>query len=288
MDVIYDKSTYLGTMATVFQAEIFAIGQAAHHIITNPNILNNADSVDIITDSKSALQALDNICTSSKLIMDCKKTLDKLHEKAKVTIHWTKAHVGHEGNEKADTLAKEGTTKVSYQVEPIIPVPKSWIKTKIKQYLYKEWTNRWNSITEARQTKIFFPKPDYKKSQKLLCYDRQTCAKLFRWISGHSFHRYHNHLTNPTIFDNPRCRNCDNEKEEPSHLFAHCTGLMQIRMNTLGKHTLEDRFEWTPYQLLTMINKIDKICPEEGLQTNTGNQTHNNGLTPNTNPNNVE
>jgi hypothetical protein len=90
------------------------------------------------------------------------------------------------------------------------------------------------------------------------------------------------------MFDNPRCRNCDNEKEEPSHLFAHCTGLMQIRMSTLGKHTLEDRFDWTPHQLLTMINKIDNICPEEGIQTNTGNHTPNNGLTLDTNPNNVE
>jgi hypothetical protein len=38
---------------------------------------------------------------------------------------------------------------------------------------------------------------------------------------------------------------------------------MQIRMNTLGKHTLEDRFDWTPHQLLTMVDKIDKICPEK-------------------------
>jgi hypothetical protein len=83
------------------------------------------------------------------------------------------------------------------------------------------------------------------------------------------------------------CGNCDYEKEETSHLFAHCTGLMQIRMLTLGKPTLEDGFDWTPHQLKTMIEKIDKICPEEG-QTNPGNPAPNRNLTIDTNPNSVE
>jgi hypothetical protein len=30
---------------------------------------------------------------------------------------------------------------------------------------------------------------------------------------------------------------------------------------------LSDQFSWTPNQLLTMINEIDQICPEEGLFT---------------------
>jgi hypothetical protein len=52
--------------------------------------------------------------------------------------------------------------------------------------------------------------------------------------------------------------------------------------------TLEDKFEWTPYQLLAIIKKIDKICPEEGTQTNPGNPATNNTLTSDPHPNNVE
>jgi ribonuclease HI len=121
--ILYEKTIYLGTIATVFQAEIFAIGQAAHHLLMNTDIISGISSVDIITDSKSALQALDTLCSTSKLVTDCMKTLDKLQSKVEVTIHWIKAHVGHEGNEKADILAKEGTRKITFQVEPIIPVP---------------------------------------------------------------------------------------------------------------------------------------------------------------------
>jgi ribonuclease HI len=196
--------------------------------------------------------------------MDCMKALDTLQELAKVTIHWTKAHVGHEGNERADTLAKEGTTKISYQVEPILPVPKSWIRRKIHQYLHQEWTHRWTSIPEARQTKIFFPQPNPKLSKKLMMYERQTCAKLFRWITGHSFHRYHNHLTAPELFGNPLCRACNTQREETSHLYAHCPSLTPIRMKLWGVPSLPDGFQWSPSQLLEMITEIDKICPEEG------------------------
>jgi hypothetical protein len=251
-------------MATVFQAEIYAIGQAAHFLHTNKTALQGIKSIDIITDSKAALQSLDKMCTSSKLVMDCMKTLNQLHT-TNVTIHWTKAHVGYEGNEKADTLAKEGTTKISYQVEPIIPVPKSWIKKKIQAYIHREWSNRWLGISEARQTKLFFPQPNAKLSKRLLMYDRPTCAKLFRWISGHSFHRYHNNITNPTAFDDPTCRACTEEREETSHLFAYCKGLAPIRMKVCGLVTFSGKIQWTPTMLLTMIKEIEKICPEEGL-----------------------
>jgi ribonuclease HI len=281
-NIIHEMSAYLGTMTTVFQAEIFAIGQAAHYINTHQDILDKGiKEVDIITDSKAALLAIDSICTSSKIVYDCMQALDKLHKKAKVTIHWTKAHVGHIGNERADQLAKAGTQKISYQVEPILPVPRSWIKKKISQYIHQEWTTRWQSINEARQTKIFFPQPKPKIAKKLLTYDKQTCAKLFRWISGHSFHRYHNNLTSPNNFDNPSCRICGHEKEETSHLFAYCPGLAQLRMKICGQTTLSDPLKWTPGQLLKLIYEIDKICPEEGMvdnrQIDTGQTADTNG-----------
>jgi ribonuclease HI len=272
--IIHSQSSYLGTMTTVFQAEVFAIGQATHFVTQNPTITTNINQIDIITDSKAALQAIDGLVTSSKLVKDCMNALDKLQNKTKISIHWTKAHVGHEGNEKADQLAKEGTTKGSYATEPILPVPKAWVNNKIKAYLKKEWTNRWKGTAEARQTKIFFTEPNMKLTQKLLNYDKSTCAKLFRWVSGHSFHRYHNNLLHPEKFTNPQCRACDNAKEETSHLFAYCPGLAPIRSRILGVPTLNENFEWKPQQLLAMIKEIDKICPEEGSFDEMPNDTN--------------
>jgi hypothetical protein len=54
------------------------------------------------------------------------------------------------------------------------------------------------------------------------------------------------------------------DREETSHLYAFCQGLTQIRMRLFGKTMFEDRFEWSPKQLLNFIKEVDKICPEEG------------------------
>jgi ribonuclease HI len=263
--IIHEQSSYLGNMATVFQAEVYAIGSAAHYLSNHRELLLAIDDIDFITDSKSALQAIDSITTSSKLVIDCMKELDRLQEAVAIKIHWIKAHVGHEGNEKADQLAKHGTTKINFNAEPILPVPKTWVKNRIRQYLHQEWTTRWLGNNEARQTKIFFPEPNGKITKKLLTYGKQTCAQIFRWISGHSFHRYHNSLVYPDKYESSKCRMCDTIKEETSHLFAHCPGLAQIRMRICGQPILGEEFAWTPSMLLAMIKEIDKICPEEGM-----------------------
>lgn len=143
--------------------------------------------------------------------------------------------------------------------------PSRYVHSYVKRVPIK-WTDRWASNNEARQTKIFFPEPNGRISKKLLTYNRQTCAKMFRWISGHSFHRYHNHLLQPETYNSPTCRLCAREKEETSHLFAYCTGLEHIRLQTLGSTTLPDHIKWTPHELKLMIEKIDKVFPEEGTQ----------------------
>jgi hypothetical protein len=64
------------------------------------------------------------------------------------------------------------------------------------------------------------------------------------------------------------------DREETSHLYAHCTGLSQIRMKICGTIAYAEQFLWSPNLLLAMIKEIDKICPEEGtigIQTQNSN-----------------
>ena len=63
----------------------------------------------IFVDSQAAIKALDSVEMSSKLVLDTKTELNILSKKGSITLVWTKAHhVGIEGNEEADKLAKEG------------------------------------------------------------------------------------------------------------------------------------------------------------------------------------
>jgi hypothetical protein len=102
-----------------------------------------------------------------------------------------------------------------------------------------------------KKRELVLPKPNPKISKQLLTYDKPTCAKLFRWISGHSFHRYHNFLTTPILFSDPTCRICGQGNEETNHLFAYCEGLTQIRMKICGLTILPEPFKWTPNILHT-------------------------------------
>jgi ribonuclease HI len=261
--VISTNATYLGKMASIFQAEMTAINLASKFILENSQKFTHYESIDIISDSKASLQAIKKNVTMSSLTKCCKLSLDSLHKLKPIKLHWIKAHVGHYGNELADHQAKLGTTIPDFNVEPIIPVSKSWVTNKIKKYVHSEWTKAWRALPEARQTKIFFPTPHRIKSRKLMNYNRESFAELFRWISGHSFHRYHNSITRPLEFPDPTCRACGIHAKETSHLFAECPALSQMRYKILGMHVLPEDYNWSPDKLQEMIKEISKKFPEE-------------------------
>ena len=84
-------------------------------------------SVQIVSDSQWAI----NIITGrwkSKVQKAMVERAQHLYRKAgiKVTFKWTKAHVGTEGNERADRLAEQGklsTVATGGRIQPVLPVP---------------------------------------------------------------------------------------------------------------------------------------------------------------------
>ena len=109
--IITKHSERLPDESTVFQAEVRGIQKAAETMLTFEN-LNKFKYIKIFTDSQATLLALNSADVTSKLVLQTKLTLNELAKKTRrITIVWIKAHVGHEGNELADELAKEGTKK---------------------------------------------------------------------------------------------------------------------------------------------------------------------------------
>ena len=65
--------------------------------------------ISICSKSVAALNVLDSVLVSSKLVSECKNSLNTLGSQNKITLYWVPAHMGIPGNKKADSLVKKET-----------------------------------------------------------------------------------------------------------------------------------------------------------------------------------
>ena len=80
--------------------------------------------------------------------------------------------------------------------------------TVLNEFKLEEWNERWSSLNEAKQTKLWFPRIDKALSKDLLKLTRVSLGQIIGFISGH------NHLlrTQRKVYNNPytdvTCRAC--------------------------------------------------------------------------------
>ena len=245
--LIGQENAQLSHLNSVFQAEIYAIHKSCNKLREM-----DAKSVTIFSDSMSGLQALDATMTKSKTVKNCIDSLNELGKTCQVELSWIKGHQNHTGNEAADCLAKMGTTNETQKVD--LPPPKCIAKTKITNAMYKEWNQRWISSSEFRQTKIFFPALDRKKSSSLISLGRQDLGLLIQIITGHNNLKYHQSKIDPLQQDSS-CRYCQWDEETAAHLVCSCPALWNSRLECFNDTFLEETPEWKLGQLLKFCSK---------------------------------
>ncbi|KAJ3651771.1 hypothetical protein Zmor_017786 [Zophobas morio] len=96
-------SVPFGNHTSVLQTELMGI-MLGGRIVAEREIGNK--SIRILTDSRSALLALDRCVIRSRLIWECRQTLKYVTQKNSVDLCWIKGRSGNEGNERADEMAK--------------------------------------------------------------------------------------------------------------------------------------------------------------------------------------
>jgi ribonuclease HI len=242
------ESGGLGTQVTVFQSEIYAISAAT-------NRLQEVAGKDVViySDSQAALLALDSPVTDSRMVFYAKQMLNSACTQwgKNITLRWVKAHVGHPGNEIADQLAKNGSMDHEATADEQTTPPSYW-KAEIKRAIETTWSQRFQKLTECRQTKIWFGQVDKNKSKHLLKLNRHELGEAIQVITGHAHLRYHDSKIDRTV--SSRCRLCQEEDETSWHLVALCPGLGRKRLEIFETPSSDEiQAHWTVPQLTRFI-----------------------------------
>ncbi|GFV68688.1 RNase H domain-containing protein [Trichonephila clavipes] len=102
----YKHKINTGIIASNFTSELVAIREALLLFQQNPHVIDSTEGLVIFSDPKSAIEAIRN--GETNISCDIITLLEQLHNKRKSCIlQWIPAHVNIEGNECADSLAKE-------------------------------------------------------------------------------------------------------------------------------------------------------------------------------------
>ena len=259
-DTIEEKHFKLPDHCTVFQAELSAIREAC-------NYLNNERNKHIIiwTDSLSSIQALTTCTIRSKTTLDCLKAISCTATHNTLEVRWIAAHKGLWGNEKADELAKLGTSSEDVRS---IPIPQSYIKTQINNRVKLLDQQAWNSDKHPHTDSSIggCKSEDIKKQiNSTLINNRDNYRTALHLITGHCALNKYLHRINRS--NTNLCPLCDLAEETVSHFLGQCPATAELRNEYLADYYLNISDIFKNNKITTIINFTNRtkrfIKPEE-------------------------
>ncbi|XP_050665945.1 uncharacterized protein LOC126966114 [Leptidea sinapis] len=202
----------LENYCSVFQAEMCAISKAIEDILKMPDM-----KVEILSDSRSSLELLRDRSSFHPIAFEIKNLIQRARNMGKtIRFRWVRAHVGIEGNERADHLAKDAALRSKLR-SAYDGVPVSTLRRNIRGRTLEVWQERYTAGQTASVTKAFLP--DVKVSYKLIR-EEPFSAFMAQVITGHGGFAAYLHRFG--LKDSPVCI-CDGQTDESAlHLVLDC------------------------------------------------------------------
>lgn len=217
----------LGRLASVFQAETFAALLGVSEMLPKDA---EEQKVYICSDSESMIKALLSPAVTSTLVKECKDYINELGLRNQIALVWVPGHSGVEGNERADEMARVGSSTLAYGPDPQIPIPQSLCVRALKDWLKGKHAERWTEYAGGLHTKCFLPMPNEKFSKALINMDRKRIARVVGALTGHC--GLNSHLRKMRLSNTPECT-CG-EEETGIHVICDCPKFSQLRRRYLG------------------------------------------------------
>ena len=240
---IDEESKRLPADASIFTAEAVALEMALTAIQSSED-----SHFVILSDSLSCLMALQNHDTLDPRIIKLKNLVHSLTLTGKhVVFAWIPSHVGLDGNEMADELAKQS---LDSQEIHNIKLPHSDYKPKIKQLILSKWDTNWSKEHENKLHKI---QPKLKKRTPHHL-NRKDSVVLTRLRIGHSA------LTHRYILsqdDKPFCVSCNTDLTI-KHILTNCIEFDDTRKKYYKCTNMKNIFDIIdPRKILSFLKEIN-------------------------------
>lgn len=139
----------------------------------------------ICSDSQSAIKAVSSTLVKSKMVYECKRSLNELGSRNKLSLIWVPGHESISGNEKADELARLGAENRFIGSEPKFGISMTTRKHLVKNWLRNEQNRTWSDYEGARHTKIFCGTPSKEISRALLNLSRTDIKRVVEVVTNH-------------------------------------------------------------------------------------------------------
>ena len=215
-----EESHYLGSNSTVFQAETYAVGRAAE-ILQEAGTVNR--DIVINCDSQATIMAVNRCTIKSKTTEKTVSVLNKLGECNNVLLRWIPAHKGYSGNEKADSLAKQGSgNSESSRVQ--LPIPKVIWKGALRERTHRKMRDRWRELPTSHFKRVWRDK--FAKS--ISKFGKESLRSATQFLTGHCELNYHINKYKPNKIPKT-CPHCLMEEETVDHFVGRCPKWSQQR-----------------------------------------------------------
>ncbi len=198
------------------------------------------------------IHSLTSTTSSSSLCISTRHLLNLLASSCNLTLTWIKGHSNIPGNDRADTLAKEGTTSNTLIV---VPLPRSVLKNKLNLSSYQSLSDSISSSTSSNPLKpliSLFASHSYKSYFKTL--QRRNTRLLTSFLDNRAPLRYFLSLIHK--IDDPYCTYCFGGIQTNAHLLLDCPTFTHQRSSIFGSFFLHTHqlSRVTPELLLDFIH----------------------------------